>query len=202
MTTTTTTTAVAYQQKAAAVSATAAHTFAQTKLQQTPHPPVKTIAAASQQQQSNGGGCDGHAPTLVAGQAETNCDCCGRTHPEEDAHGEAPAGESANNADGDSESIAVGAARTVAPAPPAGPVGFSSPAARTTLVQQPLGQKASCSPVRASFTKYLFVVPFLSKKMVVGRKIQSKSGLVVSLMKSPGFWQVGGRLFSIQLFLL
>ena len=86
------------------------------------------------------------AGSAGADQAEANCERCGRTHPGDggDGDGGSDGGLGDEDSDGDVEDgthISGGAARALAPGPPPGPSGFSSPLARTAVVKQPLGQK-------------------------------------------------------------
>lgn len=82
---------------------------------------------------ANGTACGGQG--RGPGQAEPNCDCCGRSHPDE-AHG-AMTSRGSTDAHGSAQSLS--GTRSIVPAPPAGPVGFSSPAVPSML--QPLTPK-------------------------------------------------------------
>lgn len=108
-----------------------------------------TPTTAAQALHANGGqhhhGDEAAAAAAAADQAEANCDRCGRTHPEDggDGGGDGDGALGDEDSDGDVEDGAHsgGAARALAPGPPPGPSGFSSPLARTAVVKQPLGQK-------------------------------------------------------------
>lgn len=85
----------------------------------------------------------GAAAAAAADQAEANCERCGRTHPGDgDGGGDGGLGEEDSEGDVEDGTHNIGgAARALAPGPPPGPSGFSSPLARTAVVKQPLGQK-------------------------------------------------------------
>lgn len=95
-------------------------------------------------------GDEAAAAAAATDQAEANFDRCGRTHLDEGgdgrnhSHSHGHSHSHADDSDGDVEDGAHssgGAARALAPGPPPGPSGFSSPLARTGGVKQPLGLK-------------------------------------------------------------
>eukprot|EP00904_Undaria_pinnatifida_P007863 jgi/Undpi1/4206/HiC_scaffold_16.g07573.m1 len=97
-------------------------------------------------------GDEAAAAAAATDQAEANFDRCGRTHLDEGgdgrnhshSHGHSHSHADDGDSDGDVEDGAHssgGAARALAPGPPPGPSGFSSPLARTGGVKQPLGLK-------------------------------------------------------------